>query len=1246
METYNRELSRIRSLLKGSTKGLTVTEISRNIGINRNSVAKYLDVLLTSGQVEMKAVGSAKIFSLAKRIPISSILSLSSDYILILDNEFIITYANENVLNFEQKTYDELVGKSVESLPVTFFSVHEIQNLLKEALSGKETIRELDIKKGDRSYCFRAKFVPSILENGKKGLLLMLEDISETKQYQINLEKTVAEREKELTTSYKDLNNVRKSQQEIKDAFEESERRYHNLIELAQAGVWSFDGNGVTTFVNQTMAKMLGYSQRDMKEKTLFSCTDETNREILLSHLDALKTGQNRFFELTFTKKDGSPAYARISASPSMDEAGLFRYGLFVVSDISELKKIDDALQESERNYRTIIETSPNGIILFDHDGLIRMGNIRAAKMLGYKFSKDLNGKNLFNYISPSDFEKSKELIQNAIESGYSKSFECSLISRDNSAFCAEISLSAIPDRNNLPSGFVSIISDITERRRAEYQLRKSEEKHRSLIEQISQTIFTIDKRGKFTYISPAINRILGYTPDELIGKHFYTLVPSEERHTLGNELKEAESGQNRQTDFKMIDKSGNPRWVRILVQPLRENNNLMGITGLIGDINDWKQTENALQQCKLIYKAVVEDQTDLICRFHPDFTISFVNRAFYRYYRKKEEELINQSYLSLIPDKQQHKIKKIIGELTPEAPVRTFEEEITNADGDRRWYHATIRRLFNEAGKTLEYQSSWRDITELRLYFERSHALLQELQVRQTELETRNEELIRLRQISEQSERKYLDLYNLAPAGYLTLNEEGQIIELNQTGSHLMGLGREQLINRKFTDFVSDEYIEEFLEFFNKIISTAKKHTCEISLKQQDNTVITIQIEGQAIKGTDEKPRQCRIILIDITDRKLAEQALKESERRLKAIIQGSPTPQFVIDKNHNVIYWNKAMTLSTGIKASDVVGTNLQWKAYYPEPRPCLADLLVDDAPEKIPEWYPAGSTKSRISAGAYETLDFYPRLGHGGKWLYMTATVIRDTNNVIIGALETIEDITEIKRAEETIKNANRKLGTLTRITHHDISNQITAWAGYMELMEASIPDKPEIKKYAEKAKAAVMDAKRLMSFARDYQSLGIEMAGWQNLEKVIYTAVKSVNPTDIRLNVSTGSIEVYADPLIEKVFYNLIDNSIRHGDHVSNISFSFNEQNGSGIIIYEDDGVGIPAPMKNKLFRKGFGKNTGFGLYLSKEILNYTGISINETGEENRGARFEIIIPKNLYRKNQPDKPSLEDHSGQG
>jgi len=197
-----------------------------------------------------------------------------------------------------------------------------------------------------------------------------------------------------------------------------------------------------------------------------------------------------------------------------------------------------------------------------------------------------------------------------------------------------------------------------------------------------------------------------------------------------------------------------------------------------------------------------------------------------------------------------------------------------------------------------------------------------------------------------------------------------------------------------------------------------------------------------------------------------------------------------------------------------------------------------------------------------------------------------------------------------------------------------------------MEASIPDKPEIKKYAEKAKAAVTDAKRLMNFARDYQSLGVEMAGWQNLEKVIATAVKSVNPHNIRLNISTGTIEVYADPLIEKVFYNLIDNSIRHGDHVSNITFSFNEQNGNGIIVYEDDGVGIPASIKNKLFRKGFGKNTGFGLYLSKEILNYTGISINETGEENKGVRFEITIPKNLYRKNQPDKLPLEDHSLSG
>ncbi len=199
-QPYERELTRIKNFLKGSPKGYTVTTISKGIDINRNSVAKYLDVLCSSGVVELKIVGSAKVYSLTKRIPISSIMSLSSDYIIILDENSVITYVNEKVLNFEKKRSEEIIGKSVEEIRFTLLDVPEIAHILHECTQGKDVHKEIDITNEGKTWYFRAKFVPSILENGKRGILIILDDISEIKQYQHNLEQTVQDRTNELNT--------------------------------------------------------------------------------------------------------------------------------------------------------------------------------------------------------------------------------------------------------------------------------------------------------------------------------------------------------------------------------------------------------------------------------------------------------------------------------------------------------------------------------------------------------------------------------------------------------------------------------------------------------------------------------------------------------------------------------------------------------------------------------------------------------------------------------------------------------------------------------------------------------------------------------------------------------------------------------------------------------------------------------------------------------------------------------------
>lgn len=152
---------------------------------------------------------------------------------------------------------------------------------------------------------------------------------------------------------------------------------------------------------------------------------------------------------------------------------------------------------------------------------------------------------------------------------------------------------------------------------------------------------------------------------------------------------------------------------------------------------------------------------------------------------------------------------------------------------------------------------------------------------------------------------------------------------------------------------------------------------------------------------------------------RKRLDEAFREMEEKLKALMQGSSVPQFIIGKNHQVTYWNRAIEILSGISAGDILGTTNHWKVLYPSRRPCLADLILDGNLEGIRKWYEGKHQKSKLIANGYEATDFFPNLGDGGLWLHFHASPILDSNHAVIGALETIEDITERKRIEAALE-----------------------------------------------------------------------------------------------------------------------------------------------------------------------------------------------------------------------------------
>jgi signal transduction histidine kinase len=223
----------------------------------------------------------------------------------------------------------------------------------------------------------------------------------------------------------------------------------------------------------------------------------------------------------------------------------------------------------------------------------------------------------------------------------------------------------------------------------------------------------------------------------------------------------------------------------------------------------------------------------------------------------------------------------------------------------------------------------------------------------------------------------------------------------------------------------------------------------------------------------------------------------------------------------------------------------------------------------------------------------------------------------------------DITDRKNAEEIIKKANKHVALLTSITRHDIINQINSLKGYIAMVKRQITDE-KVADVLKKEEAIADMILRQIIFTRDYQNVGAEPPRWIPVKDTLAAILKTIDRGSITITVDTGDLEIYADPLIEKVFFNLIDNSVRHGQHVTHIGISCGQKGRDLLLTYADDGAGIPDDEKEKIFTRGFGKNTGYGLFLIREILSITGFSIFENGVWNEGAQFVITLPPNSYR----------------
>ena len=428
----------------------------------------------------------------------------------------------------------------------------------------------------------------------------------------------------------------------------------------------------------------------------------------------------------------------------------------------------------------------------------------------------------------------------------------------------------------------------------------------------------------------------------------------------------------------------------------------LIGVLGIARDITERKQAEEALKKSRFflsrsqhvgrigsyILKTPRDDPTSET--WVSSATMDDIFGIDETYPRTGE------TWLQLIV--QRDEVSKYFSDMVYNRHVN-FEKEyqiIRPNDGQMRWIYGRGELEFDDKGNPLHLIGIVQDITDRK----------------------QAEESLR------RSESNYRSVIENIQDVFYRSDPQGNLIMASPSLVTLLGY---ESLDEYFGRSIAEAffyYPEKRAEILNQIQEKGSVTDYEVVLKRKDGIPVTVETNSHYYYDDAGNVAGVEGIFRNITDRKRAEEALRSSERQMKAIVDGSPIPQFVIDRNHRIIHWNRALEEYSGINSEDVIGTNHQWRAFYDHERPCMADLLVDGFMDKIPQWYAGGNCPSRLIAEAFEATDFFPAM-KDGTWLHFTVAQMHDPNGVIIGAVETLDDITEKKRAEEQLLAEKERL-----------------------------------------------------------------------------------------------------------------------------------------------------------------------------------------------------------------------------
>jgi len=924
-------------------------------------------------------------------------------------------------------------------------------------------------------------------------------------------------------------------------------------------------------------------------------------------------------------------------------------------ANYDELKRNEDALRQSEEKYRRIVETANEGIWALDKDFTISFINRKFAEFLGYS-EQELIGKKITSLMG-AEHARDYGVRKKSWKEGKSEQFECRFIRKDGSTCWLLVSGSPSVDTTGNFTGSFAMVTDISNLKAAEDKLARNEKKFRHIFDAAPYLIISVNRQGIIVDCNRKIQDVLQYNKNEILGMPFDSLVRGDDSAEVQEHFRQTlTTGSAKNQTFSMLRKDGKEIGVSLSSSGLKDQHGtFFRIVCIIEDITELREmqdsllrknedlaasfeeltaieeelrhhheillkNEAALKASEEKFRRIVETANEGIWMLDADFNTTFVNRKLTEFLGYSEEEILGESITRFMAEEhaKDHAIRRqnrIAGK------SEQFECRFIRKDGTTCWFLVSGSPIFDDAGR---FTGSFAMVTDI------------------SRLKNAEEKLAR-------NEKKFRHIFDAAPYLIISVNRQGIIVDCNRRMNDVLQYDKGEILGKPFVSLVHGDYADTAKEYFQQALTTGSSRNQIYRMQKKDGTSLDASVSANGLK--DQHGTFFRVICIveDITELRQMQESLLRKNEDLAASFEELTAIEEELRHHHEELLRNEA-----ALKASEARYRNIFENAilgiYRTAPdgsiieiNPAFARIFGYTTPDEMKQSVKSmrnlyanprerDTITERITRGeAIRAMDVeFVRSDGEHIWLTINARGIPDERGGILTLEGTTEDITDRRLAETGLKTAHAKLQLLSSITRHDILNQLNALRAYHDLAQDNESD-PEKLELIRKQMKVVTTIEEQITFTRDYQTMGMIAPSWQNMNAQLVKSTRGLVLKDVRIEAERTDVEVLADPLLTKVFYNLVDNSLRHGGKtMDRIQLSFHESDECLTCFYEDNGQGVPQKEKPLVFNRGFGKNTGLGMFLAKEILAITGMSIQEMGEYGKGARFAITIPKGVYR----------------